>query len=52
MLRTALIVVLLLFSSYVARSEPTGTLVVAFGAEPTTMDPARYAAGVDLYGVT
>src|SRR5690242_8141792 len=34
------------------RAETSGSLVVAFGAEPTTMDPARYAAGVDLYGVT
>ena len=27
----------------------TGTLTIAFAAEATTMDPARYAAGVDLY---
>lgn len=28
------------------------TLTVAFAAEPTTVDPARYSAGVDLYGVS
>lgn len=34
-------------------SQPPGdTLTVAFAAEPTTVDPARYSAGVDLYGVT
>lgn len=27
------------------------SLTVAFGAEPTTHDPVRYAAGVDTYGV-
>src|SRR5436190_12820801 len=30
----------------------TGNLTVAFAAEPTTLDAARYSAGVDLYGVT
>ena len=30
----------------------TGSLVAAFAAEPTTLDPVRYSAGVDTYGVT
>src|SRR5271156_2385092 len=27
------------------------TLTVAFAAEPTTLDPVKYSAGVDLYGI-
>jgi peptide/nickel transport system substrate-binding protein len=30
----------------------SGSIVVAFAAEPTTLDAARYSAGVDLYGVS
>ena len=29
-----------------------GTLVAAFAAEPTTLDPVRYSAGVDTYGIS
>ncbi len=29
----------------------TGSLTVALAAEPTTLDPVRYSAGVDTYGV-
>ena len=42
-----LAVVAALFGSGLASAQTPDTLVVAFGAEPTTMDPARYAAGVD-----
>src|SRR5438309_9158686 len=47
-----LAVVAALLGPGTAKAKTPDTLVVAFGAEPTTMDPARYAAGVDLYGVT
>lgn len=30
---------------------PQGSLTLGFGAEPTTLDPVRYSAGVDTYGV-
>jgi peptide/nickel transport system substrate-binding protein len=44
----------LLPQTLAAQSPPPtkGSLTVAFGAEPTTLDPVRYAAGVDLYGVS
>ena len=29
-----------------------GNLVAAFAAEPTTLDPVRYSAGVDTYGIS
>jgi peptide/nickel transport system substrate-binding protein len=35
-----------------ALAQTSDSLVIAFGAEPTTMDPARYGAGVDLYGMS
>ena len=33
-------------------ADPKGTVVAAFAAEPTTMDPVRYSAGVDTYGIS
>jgi peptide/nickel transport system substrate-binding protein len=51
-LRWLAVVAVLLGPGIAHAQTPPDTLVVAFGAEPTTMDPARYAAGVDLYGVT
>lgn len=35
-----------------AAAQGAGSLVAAFAAEPTTLDPVRYSAGVDLYGVS
>ncbi len=32
--------------------EPSGKLTAAFAAEPTTLDPVRYSAGVDTYGIS
>lgn len=35
-----------------AQESPTGNIVAAFAAEPTTMDPVRFSAGVDTYGIS
>ncbi len=35
-----------------AQAPPGGSLVAAFAAEPTTLDPVRYSAGVDTYGIS
>lgn len=53
MFRTAAaLITILLLANPANAQEAKGQLVIAFGAEPTTMDPARYNAGVDTYGVT
>lgn len=45
---------LLLLAGQLARAEgtATGSMVAAFAAEPTTLDPVRYSAGVDTYGIS
>lgn len=45
---------LLLFATppAIAAGAPSGSLVAAFAAEPTTLDPVRYSAGVDTYGIS
>jgi len=39
-------------ASHTESAAPTGSLVAAFAAEPTTLDPVRYSAGVDTYGIS
>jgi len=54
-LRVSLLAAFLFAAPRVALSEETpakGDLVVALAAEPTTLDPVKYAAGVDTYVLT
>src|SRR4029077_21297811 len=41
-----------LFTTLPARSQASGSLVIAFATEPTTIDPAFYTGGADSYAIS